>query len=344
MGLFKNEINQFGLDIGTTGIRLVEVKAGRAGLPLKTYGAVAIDPKVARSDAEVDQLKLIEAIKKLVHDAKASTKNVVAGIPSDKIFASVINLPKMSQQELAKSIKYQADQYIPMPLDQVKLDWAVVSEPEAKEMEVLLVATQTTVAERYLNLLERAGLEVIALEPDAAALARSLVYTPDIAVVLMNLGGSSTDLVVVHNSSPKLIRSIPIGSETFVKAAAQNLGLEEDQASQFVYKFGLTQTKLEGQVKKAISAGVDSLLGELDKSNKFFLSRNKNVKIEKVVITGKASSMPEFPTYVANSVGLPVEIGNPWSRISTPVEQQGQLNELASQFGVAAGLAIRGLV
>jgi type IV pilus assembly protein PilM len=344
MSFMKTDTNQVGLDIGTTGIRVVELKNPHTSPKLVAYGSVDIDTKVVQSDAQIDRQAVSDAVSKLLTEAKISSKNVIAGLPSAKVFASLVNMPKMSEQEMSKSIRYQAEQYVPMNLDQVKLDHAVVGEtPDGKQQEVLLVGSPISLAERYLHLLESVGLDVQALEPDASALARSLVNNKDAAVVILDMGALSTDLVTVHNGQPKLIRSIPVGGETFVKTASQSLNIEPQQAFQFVYKFGLTTSKLEGQVRGAIKNNVDSLVSELDKSNKFFLSRYKNLKLSKVIITGKASILPEFPAYLANAINLPVEIGNAWGRINVSGDQQQSVLGVANRFAVAAGLALRGI-
>lgn len=343
MAFLKRETNFVGIDIGTTGIRLVQARGDKPNAKLVTYGVTTLDTKVAQSDAEIDRQQIITVIKNLLEQSRSSARKVVSGLPSSKVFSTLVSLPNMSPQELEKAVRYQAEQHIPMALDQVKLDWMFAGQsPENNQQEVLIVAVPKTLAERQLGILEAAGLEVLALEPDALALARSLVRPEDKAVVVLDVGSNSTDLVTVHNGIPKLIRSIPIGGNSFIAAATQSLNLEPNQAQQFVYKFGLAQTKFEGQVFKAISSHVDSLVSELDKSIKFFTGRYKNVSVEKVILTGQASTIPEFPSYIANSVRLPVEIGNSWLHINSPVNLQQQLMQLSNQFAVACGLAIRG--
>lgn len=341
--MFKKDTESIGLDIGTTGLRLVQVKNDKENARLVTYGHLAMDSKVLQSDSAVDRGQLTAGIKKLLAQTQISTKNVVAGLPSSKVFTSLISLPKMTPAELAQSVQYQAEQHVPMAIDQVKLDWMIVGETAGgKQQEILLVAAPISLAERYLTILEAAGLNAIALEPDALALARALANPQDSVSVVLDVGANSTDLVTTHTGKPKLVRSIPTGGDTFVRAASQALNLEPEQAYQFVYKFGLAQTKMEGQVKKAIQTTVDSLVSEIDKSNKFFLNRYKDAKISKLVLTGKASMIPELPAYIANGVNLPVEIGNSWAQISTPADLQTKLMEVSNEYAVACGLALRG--
>lgn len=345
MGLLSQETNYFGLDIGTTAIRLVQLKQSGSKPVLVTYGDVKVPAGLTTSDAAGDRDKIAEFIKQLMRDTRVGTHNVVAGLPSASVFASVVTMPKLSHAELSKAIRYQADQYIPMPLDEVKIDWTLLG-PGASdaEVEILLVAAPINSTNKYLEILEKAGLEIVALEANATAVARALVPISDMAVIILDMASLTSDLTVVYKNSPRLIRSIPIGALTFVKSVAQNLSLEEAQAEQFTYRFGLTQTKLEGQVAKAIKPGLDQLIGEIQKSMKFFGERYQSIKLEKLIITGNGVSLPELPTYLANATGLPVEVGNAWINVAYPASQQERLLSVSSEYAVAAGLAQRAFV
>ncbi|HET9721805.1 MAG TPA: pilus assembly protein PilM, partial [Candidatus Saccharimonadales bacterium] len=123
--------------------------------------------------------------------------------------------------------------------------------------------------------------------------------------------------------------------------AMQNLSIELQQAEQFVYKFGLNKEKLEGRIYTAIVGTVESLVGEVDKSIKFFQGRYPQQKLERIIVTGGASTLPEFPLYVANRFGINVEIGNAWRNVSFPAAQQNELLAVSNHFAVAVGLAER---
>jgi len=163
------------------------------------------------------------------------------------------------------------------------------------------------------------------------------------ASMIQDISAQSTDLVAVINDAPRLIRSIPVGGKSFIKSAVQNLNIDEKQATQFVYKFGLNQDKLEGQIFRAISGTVDSIISEVQKSIKFVSSRYPGVKIDKIVVAGGASTLPGFPVYLANKLGLQVEIGNAWQNISYPQAKHNDLIALSNHFAVAVGLAMRGV-
>ncbi len=333
----------FAIDIGTTAIRVVELKGG-AQKALVKYGSMPVDIRIAQSDAPADKRKLADAVAKLLAQANITTKDVVVGIPSSKMFATVVDFPKLADAELKKTIEYQADVHIPMSKEEAKIDWAILgaSPSGADKTEVLIASVSNQYAENRLEMLESLGLNVVAIEPDALALSRSLLKkdTPGANLVL-DIGAQATDLVIVLDQSPRLIRSIPTGGQAFVKAAVQNLNIDEKQAIQFVYKFGLNQDKMEGQVARAIDSTVDSIIVEVQKSIKFFTTRYAGVNIEKIVVSGGASTLPGFPLHVANKLGIQVEIGNAWQNVSYPQSKHNDLIALSNHFAVAVGLAER---
>ncbi len=342
MGLFDHKVEYVGVDIGANGIRLVQLKPNGAKPELVTYGHVATPPGMTTSDSPADITRTAQAIRQLVKDAHVTAKAVVAGVSSSKVFASIITTPKLPPHDLAKSIQLQADQYIPMAVKDVKLDWYVIGPGKTDtEQEVLLVAAPNTVTEKYISIFSQAGLELLALEPNAIALARAVIQPNDLAVMTLDVGSLSTDITIVQANMPKLLRSINIGGTTFVKAVGQNLGLDETQAEQFTHKFGLTQTKLEGQVLKAIKPSLDQLIGEVEKSVKFFLGQYPDIKLEKLVLTGGTTALPELPTYLSTASGLAVEIGNSWTKVAYPAGLQDQLMSVSTQYGIAVGLAER---
>ncbi|HEY8999442.1 MAG TPA: type IV pilus assembly protein PilM [Candidatus Saccharimonadales bacterium] len=334
----------FGLDIGTTAVRLVELRGNSAPKPLVKYAYVPVDSKMVLSDSRTDQDRLAQVIKQLVEQAHLSTRNVAVGVPSGRVFTAVVDFDRLPPAELAKAIKYQADSLIPTPLDKSKIDWAVIGDsPKDKtKVEVLLSSVENAFVEERLDLLESIGLEVIAFEPDNLALARALVPpTVTAPQLVLDIGSKSTDLVVVMNGAPRLTRSIPTGAEAILRAAAQNLNIDDKQARQFVFKFGLDKTKLEGRIYEAIIGTVELLTTEIDKSIKFFQTRYAGVAVGRMIVTGGASALPEFPLYLANKFGVEVEIGNAWRNVSFPTERQNELLTVSNHFGVAAGLAER---
>ncbi|MGF7229199.1 MAG: type IV pilus assembly protein PilM [Candidatus Saccharibacteria bacterium] len=344
MSLLSGVSAFFGLDIGTTAIRLVELRGNGTVKNLVKYAYVPVDSKIVLSDAKTDQQKLAQIIKDLLDQAHMTTRNVAVGIPSQRVFTAVVDFDRLPTAELAKAIQYQADSLIPTPLEKSKIDWAVIGDsPKDKtKLEVLLSSVPNDFVEQRLDMLESIGLDVIAFEPDNLAITRALIGQDNAAPqMVLDIGSKSTDLVITMNGAPRLTRSIPTGAEAIVRSAGQNLNIDDKQARQFVFKFGLGKDKLEGRIYDAIIGTVDILTGEIDKSIKFFQSRYVDAKISRVIVTGGASALPEFPLYLANKFGVEVEIGNAWRNVAFAPERQNELLAVSNHFGVATGLAER---
>jgi len=344
MGILTGVTDFFGLDIGATAVRVVELQGGGSVRGLARYGQVDVDSKVSQSDSAADQQKMVQYIRQAISEARITTHNVAVGVPSQKVFTAVVDFDRLSPADLAKTIRYQADSLIPTPLEESKIDWALLgdSPKDATKVEILLSSVTNEFIEKRLDLLESIGLNVIAFEPESLALARALL-APDVMApqMILDVGSKATDLVIAMNGAPRLTRSIPTGSEALIKAAMQNLNIDEKQATQFVFKFGLSKDKLEGQIYNAISSTVDILFTEIEKSIKFFQTRYNNVHLERIIVTGGASALPEFPLFVANKFGVSVEIGNAWRNVAFAQDKQNELLSLSNHFGVAAGLAER---
>ncbi len=343
MGILSTGSDFFGLDIGTSAIRVVQVRGGSTK-SLATYGSLDIDPKIAKSDSNADLQKLGQAVKQVVANSKISTNNVAVGIPSSRTFMTVVDIERLEPKELDRSIRLQADSLIPTPLDESKIDWAMLgqSPKDQTKVEVLLGSVPNSFVERRLDMLEGIGFNVIAFEPDSLAMTRALLApNTNESRLLIDMGNESTDLVITLNDAPRLIRTIPIGMDAIVKSAIQNLGIDEKQAVQFVYKFGLSKDKLEGQIYGAIHGTVDNLVSEIEKSIKFFQTRYQNVPVSGMILTGGSSVLPEFPLLLANKFNMNVEIGNAWRNIAFNSSMQNDLLAVSNKFTVAAGLAER---
>ena len=344
MSLISGISSFFGLDIGTTAVRLVELRNTGQTKTLVKYAYVPVDVKMAQSDSKASQQQLAQVIANLVAEAGVSSKNVAVGLPSSRVFTTVADVDRLPQGELGKSIMLQADSLIPTPPAETKIDWALLgdSPKDKNKLEILLSSIPNKFVEDRLDLIESIGLNVVAFEPDTLALTRSMTPQGDTAPQLvLDVGQLSTDLVITMGGAPRLARSIPTGVEAIIRSAQQNLNVDDKQAQQFVFKFGASKDKLEGQVYQAIISTIDMLVGEIDKSIKFFQTRYPEAKLERIIVTGGASTIPEFPLHIANKFGINVEIGNAWRNVVFAADRQNELLAVSNQFGVAVGLAER---
>ncbi len=344
MAILKGVGDFFGLDISTTAVRAVQLTPTGAGKwSLRHYGYAPIDIKTATADSNEARHRLGEVIMTVVGQSGIKTKNVAIGLSASKTFITVVDMPALTETELKGTIKYQIDQYIPMSLDDAKVDWSLLGKSfhDPSQQEVLLASTAMSYAEERLELVEGLGFDVIAAEPDPIAMIRSIA-TPGYndAQVIVDIGEQSINVAIMYADAPRLVRTIPNGLETLVHAAVQNLNIQEDQARQFILKFGLAPDKLEGQVVQALESTLEGFVSELSKSIKFFQTRYPALTVGSVLLAGYASTIPQFDQYLANKVGIQAMVGNPWQRVATPAKDQ-QLAAVASEFAVAVGLAQR---
>lgn len=336
----------FALDIGTNAIRLVQLSAASANQwALVSHAYVPVDSRVTTSDSAEARRRLSEVIMTAIGQSGIKTKNVVIGLPSSKTFTTVVDVPNVSDSELRATMKYQIDQYVPMSADDAKVDWAPLgaSLREQNMQEVLISSTSKTYSEERLELVEALGLNVVAAEPDPIAMVRALVppNASTTAMVMIDMGEQATDLAITYGDAPRLVRSIPTGVSTLIKAAAQNLNVQEDQARQFILKFGLAPDRLEGQVLHAVESTLDSFAAEITKSVKFFQTRYPNVPISAMLLSGFAAIIPMLSDYVGSKTGIQAMIANPWQGVRLTDSDQQQLAAVASEFTIAIGLAKR---
>ncbi len=349
MKLLNKVGDVFALDIGTTAIRIVQLARSGKGdsWTLLKYGFAPVDIKVSGSDAPEDQRKLSEVIVTALGQSGIKTRDVVVGIPSNKTFATVVDLPKMTPQELKANIRYEAEQFIPMTIDEVKLDYALLGDSpvDPSKSEVLLTSVANAYSEPRLDALESVGLNVVASEPDSIAMLRSILPADSKGgAMVFEMGDVSSDLVVVKDGAPRLVRSIPVGFQSLIKAATQNLNIEHNQAEQFILKFGLSPERLEGQVVKAIEGTLDQFVSEIHKSVNFFQSRYAKSPVQEVFIGGYGAAIPLFSEYVKQKTSIQTTLANPWQKVQMSPADKDKLAPVATQFGVALGLAQRSAI
>lgn len=346
MALVKGVGNFFALDIGTNAVRVLQLSpSGSGSWSLQNYGYVPVDARTTGSDSAEGARRLGEVIMTAVGQAGIKDKNVVIGLPSHKTFTTIVDVPNVPEAELKSAVKYQLDQYIPMSIDEAKADWALLGQSlhDPKQLEILIASTANSYAESRLEFIESLGFNVVAAEPDPIAMIRSLQpYGAQDAQMIIDLGEQSTDLAITYGDNPRLIRNIPTGIGSLVKAAVQNLNIQEDQARQFIIKFGLAPDRLEGQVYRAIESTLENFATELVKSIKFFQTRYPNTPVGGIMLSGYAAVVPMFGEYVSAKTGVKTSIANPWQKVKVGQSDQQKLGSIAHEFATVIGLAQRG--
>lgn len=345
MALLKGAGDFFALDIGTNAVRVVQLaRAGKDAWSLVRYGYAPVDSKITAADSAEARKRLGEIIMTAIGQSGIKIRDVAIGLPSQKTFTTVIDVPMMSEAELRGTIKYQIDQYIPMPMGEAKVDWKLLGQSlhDPKQQEVILTSTAMSYAESQLEFVESLGLNVIAIEPDPIAMVRSLLPSGVTdARLIVDVGEQSSDIVLTYGDSPRLVRTVPMGLTALVKAAVQNLNVKDEQARQFILKFGLAPDRLEGQVFRAIESTLENFVNELVKSIKFFQTRYPSTPVGGILLSGFAVTVPRFGEYVSAKTGVQAVAANPWQRVKVSQADQQQLLPVMNEFATVVGLAQR---
>ncbi|MBQ3474322.1 pilus assembly protein PilM [Candidatus Saccharibacteria bacterium] len=345
MNLLHGVGDFFSLDIGTNSMRIVQLSGGsQHGWVLQKYSYIPIDPKLTQDSSDLGKKRLGEAILGAVNQAGIKTKNIAVGLPAGKTFTSIVETDTLPEKELRKTFKYEIDKYVPMAMSDAKADYIILgpSPNDPARTEVLVSSVAKDYAESVMEMIEKTGLNIVAMEPEPLAMARSLAIPGAIdATLVVDFGEKSTDLAIVFKNQPRLVRSIPGGFGVLVKAVASGLDVREDQARQFILKFGLDEHQVEGQVFKMLNSHLDNFASELAKSVRFFQTKYIGGKIGGIVLSGYAGMIPLFAEYIEAKTNVPTMKGNPWQLVRTTPEQQQALMNVASEFAVAIGLSER---
>ena len=345
MNLLHGVGDFFSLDIGTNSLRIVQLNRGANGsFVLSKYAYIPIDQRLAQDSSELGRRRLGETILGAVNQAGIKTKNIAVGLPANKTFTSIVETDNLPDKELKKAFGYEIDKYVPMPMDEAKVDYIKLgpSLSDQNKIDMLVSSTAKEYAETQLELIEKMGFNVIAIEPEALAMARAL--SPIGAMdgrIIIDMGENASDIVVMYNDQPRLVRSVHGGFNLFVRTAASSLNVKEDQARQFILRFGLAQDQVEGQVFKVLSNLLESYVAEITKSIRFLQTKAPMLKIGGIVLSSFAARVPLFPEYIEAKVNIPTVVGNPWQLVQTTNEQQQALMNVASEFAVAIGLSER---
>ncbi len=337
-------MSYFGLDIGSESVKVVELK--RVGKKV-TVTALGYSPlsRSMESESHEDLLRVATDIKKLIGVTRVNSKSVVANLPEDKVFSRMIELPPMDEKELKSAIKWEADQFVPIPLSDAVVDFQLI-ESTAKsnkdKIRVFLVASPKVLVDKYIDVIEMAGLRVVGLETDLMAASRAVVMDATSPTMVVDLGARSTDLAVALNNQVVLTRSIPSAGRAITRALTLSLGLDTSQAESYKRAYGGDPKQFEGKMSAAISPVLSAVTEEIKKAISFFESENKEAKVERLILTGGTSEMPDIIPFFAKELALEVEVGNPFHQAQNQEEVMEKIKGgSAPLFAVAYGLALK---
>lgn len=336
----------FGLDIGATSLKLVWLDKQRAGFLLKAALISPIPPKGMLSESPLDEEEMAQAFRKAVDTAGVNTRKVNIALPENQVYTKVLDMPILSDREIASAIYWEAEQYIPVPLTNIKLVWNVLKRPEKgvvdEKMQVLMVGAPTMLVNKYLKIIAMAGLEVNSMETEILATIRSLVVDQNFPTSLVvNIGAISTSFAIVRKGIMIFTYSMSIGGAAINRAIATDFSLTPQQAEEYKRVYGVSGKSLGGKIGQSTEPILNSILSEIKKSIAFYQQKYKDTDpIRQIVLSGGTAKLPGIELFFASNAGIETAIANPWKILSSQ-QIPKEILQNASDYPIAVGLAMR---
>ncbi|CAN5324963.1 type IV pilus assembly protein PilM [soil metagenome] len=333
-----------GIDIGSKTIKVIEIKKENGKPVLKAAGVVGVkDISIERMQDEVEYQNLANTIKKIMSDAKISSKDVSISLPEQSVFTRNIKFPLLTDQEIASAVKWQAEEIIPIPLKDAIFQHVILARNENSqppEVSVLVVAAPRVLVQKYIKLLSMAGLSVVGVETELLAITRAL-SVPNQVAVIVDMGAKSTDIAIVKNSNLVFSRTIPTAGEALTRAVAQGLGVNPAQGEEYKKTYGLNSSQLEGKVTVSLTPVFKIIVEEIKKAIHFYQTDERAELPNLIILSGGSAGLPEISAVLTKSIGIEVVIANPFSKIGINPTTAASLKPYAPLYSVAVGLALK---
>lgn len=333
----------FGLDIGFSNLKVMQLAHHNKKQIVAGYGVTSFDPAAIKDGAIIDP----EVIAKAAHElfehnliGDITTRRVAIAIPAVRTYNRTVQLPKLKQKELQEAVRAEAEQYIPLPIDQLHIDFEIITETE-DGTEVLISAAPSKVVTSYMQLMDILGLEVVALETTIGAGSRLFVQAEasDVPTVLIDFGSISSD-ITIYDKSLIVTGTVPGGGDSFTKLIASTLAVSEHEAHVIKTKYGLGLSKKQKEITAGLSPILEQLLKEIRRMIRYYEERSYTErKISQVVTMGGGANMPGLSEYMTSHLRLPVRMCDPWQRLEFGDLQPPNSVE-KSMYATVAGLAL----
>lgn len=333
-----------GIDVGSQTIKAVQLSREKNKVKLLSAGFIPTPKIEADLVGRTDEQIIANALKQLSHDMKLTTNDIAISLPSYKVVTQVIETPLMSEKELESSINWEAEQYIPLPLSKVKIDYSIISTNEtSKKMKILLVAAPLTLIEKYMRIMANAGLNTVSIETEILASVRAINHSlPTLPnILLVSIGATNTEIAIVKDHLLVLTRTYPIGGNTLTRAISEELGFDFSQAEEYKKTYGVEEEKLEGKLSKIMSPFFNNLFSEIDKTISYFNEEYPKEELMTLVISGGTAKLPGLMLSTTKNIGINSQISNPFINLELDQEVSATLNPDAPSFTTAVGLALR---
>ena len=366
--IFRAKPRKFlGIDIGTFFIRIVEIENRGGKYYLSNYGELgksALNDKLFRTSGKntlsLSNDNIAKAIKSILEEANIKTKAVNFSIPDFVSFFTSFELPKMSEKEISEAVHYQVRPFIPLPLDEIDLDWSIIDGKLSKTpVKVLVAAVPKDVISQYRELADIAGLKLRFLESEVFSLTRSLVGNKNkIGVIgIVDIGAWSTTCSIVENGILKNSYSFNTAGDELTKVIDRSLNVDYNEGEKLKKKYGLLSLNAKGNRFNGdteftgfnnlhkdifpIIPSIDSILEEIKKVFRNFY-RDEGKEVNRVVLAGGTALMPGLQEYFKSKLKREIVLANSFSKVIYPSILEGTIKKMKPTYGIATGLALKG--
>lgn len=347
--LFYKKKSVFGLDIGDSTVKVIELgKTGRQ-VGVTAYGYTHFDAG-AISKGEITQPKLIQqALRPLLEKqliGELTTDRLAASIPISQTFTRLLSLPKMNDRDLQQAVRLEAEQYIPIPLEDLYLEYDIIhrffdEEKDEDMFEITVVATPKRIIDSYLNFFDLMNLQVDRVEPSLFAITRSIKFSrpTEHPKVVIDFGAKSSDLAV-YDDNVRVISTIATGGDHITQELMKTLGLNEQQATTLKTRYGIGKSRYQQKVVKALQPILTELTEEVQKMMRYYSDRDQtNEDIDGIMLVGGGANMPGLANFLKQLTGMETIMTNPWNNLHVGRIQPPHRLEL-TLYNTAIGLAL----
>jgi type IV pilus assembly protein PilM len=344
--------NLVGVDIGTSSIKVCQLKETRKGHSLVRLGYAPLPPQTIVDGQVMDSGAVTETLARVFHDAKIRQKEIGLSVSGQTVIIRKITVPMMTSAELDEQIHWEAEQHIPFDIKDVQVDYQVLRRsPETSQMELLLVAAKRDQINDYAQLARDAKLKPVICDIDAFTVQNlfetSRGLPPEQTIALINVGASLSSLNIIANGVSAFTREIANGGNVITEEIQKQLGIPYDQAE--TYKCGGTPGEgaqpgiVPQQVVQVIDSVTDSIAAEIQRSLDFFMATSGDSEINRIYVTGGTASLSALAQSIERRARVPVEVWMPTERLLVEAKEVDPtlLSTRAAQLAVALGLSLR---
>jgi type IV pilus assembly protein PilM len=346
---FSKSKNVVGLDIGSSAVKLVELKEKKGGTyQLVKLGLERLSPEAIVDGSIMDSSMVVETISKLNSEKAVKNSNYATSLSGHSVIIKKISLPAMSPEELAESIQWEAEQYIPFDINDVNLDYVPLNTGTGDNVEVILVAVKKEKINDYTSVISQTGKIAALVDVDAFALQNAYEYNSDgeenKVVALVNIGASVTNVNVISHGNSQFWRDITFGGNQYTDAIQRELSLSFEQAEELKRGHTVGEHTIQ-QVIPILNSVSEDFAGELRKTLDFFTATSGADRVDEIVLAGGGSGVLNLDAILRDKFGIPVTILDPFRRIQVDESafNPEELAEIAPSMAVAVGLAMRKL-